>query len=150
MSHQLAIYFRIIFCWICWNSLNILAALKKSFDLRKKRESFWYLRLSRACNKPGQSFHSTRVHWLEGLAVCLPAYLATCTHSALAPIAHDWSLPSSQADILLKPASQSGVLREWLWEGGLKGGVGFFPLDTFKIYVTLSVYQAGFAYPTYL
>ncbi len=66
------------FCYICWNclinKLNTLTKTIKSGDC--------------GCRRTVIS---------PGLPACSPTYLPTCTHSACALAAHDWSLPQGLA-----------------------------------------------------
>ena len=79
------------------------------------------------------SDHFIRPEWNDWIAY-LSTYTATCSHSASALTAHDWSLRQDQADLLLQ-LERCVVMGfgEVALEGWLEGGGTFFLLDSIKI-----------------
>ena len=129
--------------------LNLYFEIQKEFRVRPHQTGainwqfilVWYLRLSQACNKPGQSFNSAWMQWLGGLPVCLPTWIPAHT-LPLHPLHMTGVTSTNQADLLLKPVSQSHVLWDCLWEGG------DFSWILSKSMLFHLVYQVGLAYPT--
>ena len=60
---------------------------------------------------------------------------ATCEPCARSPIAHYWSLSQDKADLLLKRASLSCVLWEWLWSKARRERAGIS--ESFNIYLKI-------------